>query len=64
MQTYEHLNSKPERLESDWDTMFFQRMHSARAFANSLTANVVLTVEKMLGSAGKQIRQIKQYKKF
>lgn len=64
MKKYTHLESKPVKLESDWNKMFFRKMHAPAAFENSLTSNIVLTVEKMLSIASAQIRKIIKYKQL
>ena len=64
MKNYNHLNRGQRRLESDWSTEFFRKQHTPAAFQNSLTSNIIMTIEKMLGMAGKQIKQIINYKKF
>lgn len=63
-QKYSHLNTATERTESDWNTKFMQKQHTPAAFQNSITSNIILTVEKMLSLASAQIKQLTNYRKF
>lgn len=64
MKRYNHLNSGQDRLESNWNTDFMKKQHTPAAFENTLTSNIILTVEKMLSVASAQVKSIINYRKF
>lgn len=59
MRNYNHLNSS----EIDtWNEKLLQKSLPKRAFSNTLTSNIMLSMESMISVPAKLIQLIKAYK--
>lgn len=63
MKNYKHLDKKPE-IEFDWTASLMQKSLPPRAFANDLTANIVLSVQAILVKGLSSANSIRTYFQF
>lgn len=63
MKSYKHLDKKPQ-YKFNWSERLLSKAMPTRAFSNSLTKNMMLSIQSMLVRAFKTADRIKSYKSF